>query len=45
MPLFLANGIHIPVPLESTYRAAWEASPEELKTAVETGVLPEDESD
>ncbi len=41
MPLFLANAVHIPVPLESTYCAAWDASPEELRTAVVTGVLPE----
>jgi hypothetical protein len=41
MPLFLAYGMHIRVPLESTYRSAWEASPEEMRTAVETGILPE----
>ena len=41
MPLFLANGMHIGVPLESTYRAAWDASPEELRRAVETGIMPE----
>lgn len=40
MPLFLANDCHIHVPLEATYDAAWEASPEELRTAVETGVSP-----
>jgi hypothetical protein len=38
MPLFLTPGLHILVPLEPTY---WDASPEELRTAVETGVLPE----
>jgi hypothetical protein len=41
MPLFLAADMHIRVPLEPTYCAAWDASPEELRTAVETGVLPE----
>ena len=41
MPLFLASGLHIPVPLEPTYRAAWEASPEDLRRAVERGRLPE----
>ncbi len=41
MPLFLADGIHIKVPLERTYNAAWDASPEELRRAVETGVLPD----
>ncbi len=40
MPLFLAPGVHIQVPLESTYGATWDASPEELRLAVETGVLP-----
>ncbi len=41
MPLFLARSLHVKVPLEPTYQAAWEASPEELRTAVETGILPE----
>ena len=41
MPLFLTNSLHIQVPLEPTYRATWEASPEELRTAVELGVMPE----
>jgi hypothetical protein len=45
MPLFLAPGMHIRVPLESTYQATWDASPEELRTAVETGILPEPEAD
>ena len=43
MPLFLANDYHVDVPLESTYLATWDASPEEFRTAVETGVLPESE--
>jgi hypothetical protein len=41
MPLFLASGWHILVPLEAAYRVAWEACPEALRTAVETGVVPE----
>jgi hypothetical protein len=40
MPLFLTNTLHIPVPLESTYQATWDASPEELRRAVETGTIP-----
>jgi hypothetical protein len=43
MPLFLARGTHIRVPLEATYGAAWDASPAEMQTAVETGILPESE--
>lgn len=45
MPLFLASGMHVKVPLEPTYRAAWDASPEELRIAVETGVLPEPDAE
>ncbi len=41
MPLFLTAGLHIAVPLESTYRATWDLTPEELRRAVETGTLPE----
>jgi len=41
MELYLANNFYVMVPLESTYRAAWDASPEDLRTAVETGVVPE----
>lgn len=41
MPLFLASGMHVPVPLETTYQTAWDACAEELRTAVETGVMPE----
>jgi hypothetical protein len=45
MPLFLASSLHIRVPLESTYQAAWDASPEALRVAVETGVLPEPDAE
>jgi hypothetical protein len=41
MPLFLATDLHVKVPLEPTYQATWDASPEELRRAVETGILPE----
>jgi hypothetical protein len=45
MPLFLANSWHVPVPLESTYQATWNACPEELRLAVETGVMPEPDAE
>jgi hypothetical protein len=41
MALFLSSEYHVLTPLETTYRAAWEASPIELRRAVETGVMPE----
>jgi hypothetical protein len=41
MPLFLASSLHILVPLEETYLATWEATPEEMRVAVETGVMPD----
>lgn len=43
MPLFLASELNIKVPLEMTYQATWDASPEEMRVAVETGVLPVEE--
>jgi hypothetical protein len=45
MPLFLWNGIHVATPLELTYQAAWDASPEDMRLAVETGVTAEDEAE
>ena len=45
MPLFLANSLHVPVPLESTYMATWNASPEVFREVVETGVMPEPDAD
>jgi Protein of unknown function (DUF4058) len=45
MPLFLVQGMHIRVPLEPTYTTAWDASPEALRIAVETGVMPEPDAD
>lgn len=41
MPLCLATEFHIPVPLESTYQATWDAAPEEFRQAVETGSMPQ----
>jgi hypothetical protein len=41
MPAFLTHELHAQVPLEPTYQATWNAQPEELRKAVETGVLPE----
>lgn len=41
MPLFLASELHVKVPLEQTYQATWDASPEELRVAVATGKTPE----
>jgi hypothetical protein len=41
MPLFLTNYLHVMVPLEPTYQATWDASPEEMRVAVETGIMPE----
>jgi hypothetical protein len=43
MPLFLSQEYRVDVPLEPTYVATWEASPEELRLAVETGFTPQDE--
>lgn len=43
MPLFVAEGVHVKTPLEATYRSAWYGCPEELRSAVETGILPQPE--
>ena len=45
MPLFLFQGKHILVPLEPTYTSTWDASPEEMRIAVETGIMPEPDAD
>lgn len=37
MPLFLVPGGHVPVPLEATYRAAWEAVPARWRRVIEAG--------
>ncbi len=45
MPLFLTNSWQVPVPLESTYQATWDATPEDFRLAVETGVMPEPDAE
>jgi hypothetical protein len=45
MALFVAEGMHVKVPLESTYQTAWAACPEAMREAVETGVMPELEAE
>jgi hypothetical protein len=41
MSLFLWYDLNVRVPLEPTYMATWESSPQELRVVVETGVMPE----
>lgn len=43
--LLLAAGMHIQVPLESTYQSTWASSPEMMRIAVETGVMPEPDAE
>jgi hypothetical protein len=43
MSLFLWYDLNVRVPLESTYMATWESSPIDLRTAVESGLMPEAE--
>ncbi len=43
MPLFLWYDLNVRVPLEPTYLETWDACPEEVRVAVETGVMPEGE--
>jgi hypothetical protein len=45
MALFLTRDLHIKVPLDMTYEAAWTASPEEMRSAVQTGVMPQSEEE
>ena len=45
MPLFVAQGMHVKVPLEPTYQTAWAACPEAMQEAVETGIMPEPDDD
>lgn len=45
MPVFLSNDLHVLAPLESTYMATWNASPEEFRVAIETGVMPQPDED
>lgn len=41
MPLFVTSDLHVKVALEATYQATWNATPEALREAVETGILPD----
>jgi len=47
MPLFLFEGYHVSVPLESTYQTTWDVMPTDMQDYVVTGVLPSiaDDSD
>jgi len=45
MPLFLAEGLHVKVPLEDSYTTAWSECPEAFQEAVRTGVLPTPDAD
>ncbi len=45
MPIMLTSGLHVKVPLESTYQTAWQLSPESYRRAVETGEFPVPEAD
>jgi hypothetical protein len=49
MPLFLTRNrpqnLHVQVPLERTYQATWDSTPQVLRTAVETGELPNPDAD
>jgi hypothetical protein len=38
MPLFLAPGTHVPVPLETTYRSAFAGMPRRWRTVLEAPV-------
>ncbi len=40
MPLFLADGKSIPVPLEATYQAEWDGTPEFIRQSVLAGEWP-----
>jgi hypothetical protein len=39
MPLFLAESLHVMAPLEATYAATWQVTPEDMRVAVETGMV------
>ncbi len=39
MPAYLDHRVYVPVPLETTYQAAWSACPADLRELVETGKL------
>jgi hypothetical protein len=39
MPAYLDRTVHVPVPLEATYQAAWATCPADMRELVETGKL------
>jgi hypothetical protein len=41
MPLFLTESMHVTAPLDKAYKATWDATPDLLRAAVETGVVPD----
>jgi hypothetical protein len=43
MPAYLDAGEYVPVPLESTYQAAWADCPPDMRELIETGRLPGEE--
>ena len=45
LPLFLAEDRFVNVPLESTYTTSWNLCPEDYRTAVETGVIPDPDAE
>lgn len=45
MPLFLTQQEYVPVPLEATYQMAWNACPQMMRQAVETGNMPDPEAE
>jgi hypothetical protein len=45
MPLILTSDLHVMVPLESTYQATWEASPEAYRRIIETGEMPDPDAE
>ena len=42
MPAYLNPDSYVPVPLESTYQAAWETCPPDMRYLVEHGKLPDE---
>jgi hypothetical protein len=38
--LYLTNDYFVMAPLEATYRDVWDAAPEDLRSAVESDVVP-----
>ena len=39
MPAYPDRTVHVPVPLEATYQAAWATCPADMRELVETGKL------